>query len=421
MSTYPLPRSSPRVTAETRVRSLLRLNEAVQKISSILELDLLLDTIVNDIAAAFGCLEACILLKDGDAGEVEVAAVMGCTECFKRDRFKIGIQGLTGYTAAVGMTVYTPDVTREPKYIACETGTRSELDIPLIAHGEVIGVFSAQHPEIDGFPAEQRALLEALAGHIAVAIENARVFQRERQERTRMSVQEKEAHAIQQRLFPRVAPQLPGFAIDGECLPAGAVGGDFYDYIALPDGKSWAMALGDVSGKGMAAALLMSATRGILRSISRTEQRPAEMLRALNHSLLDDLPAEKFVTMALAVLNPVQRTLTFANAGHPWPILAINGTASVLQSRSGLPLGISHSEYDETTVALPPGSRLVMFSDGLSEACARGGEEFGLERLKALAVQPDVSAAKLLAEVRTYCEERALVDDATAIVVRSTI
>ncbi|MFB3813904.1 MAG: PP2C family protein-serine/threonine phosphatase [Terriglobales bacterium] len=420
MATLPRSRTLVRPTPHIRVRSLLRLNEAVQKINSILELDVLLDRIVNDIAVAFGCLEATILLKEDGSDEMVVAAVMGCTQCSKRDRFRIGIDGLTGWVASTGLPVYTPDVTKEPRYIACEETTRSELDLPLIAHGEVIGVFSAQHPDVDGFPGEQRELLEALARHIAVAIWNARMFERERAERRRALEQEAEAHRIQRALFPKAPPVIEGFHVSGECISAGAVGGDWYDFLPHQDGtgRLWSLVLADVAGKGISAALLMSATRGILRSTAEHLVSPAAVLDRVNRVLCGDLPVERFVTMVYAVLDPLRRTLTYANAGHPWPLFANGHGAQSLKTASGLPLGIADCEYDEQTIELPPGSRLLFYSDGVSEACNRAEEEYGLDRLRQHVLRPDVTAAAVLDDVRAFSGGRVPADDATVIVLR---
>lgn len=423
MATYPRPRVPRPASTQVRVRSLLRLNEAVQKLNSILDLDQLLDSVVNDIANAFGCLEAEVLLKEDGSNEVWVAAVMGCTHCIKRDRFTIGVDGLVGYTAAIGMTVYTPDVSKEPRYIACEESTRSELDIPLIARGQVIGVFSAQHPEIDGFPAEQRALLEALASHIAVAIENARILQRERAEKGLLRAQEEEARRIQQALFPRESPKITGFLVEGHCVPAGAVGGDWYDFMQLPSSRDgerlWGLVLADVAGKGMAAALLMSATRGILRSVARHTVSPAEVLQKLNHSLMEDLPPEKFVTMIYAVLDPANRRFTFANAGHPWPLFANGGEPRFLTTKCGLPLGIADCEFDECTVEMPVSSRLLLYSDGVTDAATANGDEYGASRLPDLVLRKDVSAQQVLSDVRQFSGTRPQTDDATVIVLKA--
>src|SRR5262249_10167349 len=159
----------------------------------------------------------------------------------------------------------------------------------------------------DAFSFQQRTLLQKLCEHIATAVNNARVFTRDRSERD-------EARRIQQALFPRICPLIENFTIDGHCVSAGQVGGDWYDYFRLPDGRI-AVVLADVAGKGMPAALLMSSTRGMLRSyISNAPLHPAEALTRLNRILIEDLPPEKFITMVLAVLDPASRELTFASA-----------------------------------------------------------------------------------------------------------
>jgi len=239
-----------------QVRSLMLLNEAAQTISSILDLDQLIERIVNEVAVKFGCLETSIWLTDDATQEMVLAGVLGCTVNKKGVRLKIGREGMIGHAAFTGTMCYAPDVRLDPHYIACEPGMMSELDLPLVYEGKVIGVFSAVHPELDGFSQKQIALLERLMQHIAVAVHNARLFSDDRAER-------QEAHRIQQALFPKMSPLAPGYQIDGHCSPAGAVGGDWYDYINLPDGKI-GLVLADVSGKGMPAAMLMSDRKSVL-------------------------------------------------------------------------------------------------------------------------------------------------------------
>ncbi len=413
------PTRAPRRLQRQNVRDLIKLQKAAQQIGSILELDVLLDRIVNETAVMFGCLETSIWLHDPLGNEMVCSGVRGCSTCMKGTRLKVGEQGLIGKVAATGQIIYTPDVRLDPTYIACEADTLSEIDIPLIADGQVIGVFSAVHPEVDAFPPEQVRLLESLAGHISVAVRNASLFQRERREKERMSAEAQEARTIQQALFPKASPLLPGFATTGHCVPALAIAGDWYDYIPLEDGR-WALVLADVSGKGMAAALLMSATRGILRSLVTAETRPEAVLARLNRVLLEDFPCGRFVTMVYAVVDPAARTLTFANAGHPWPLRAQGTTTELLGTDSGLPLGVAVSEYQERVVSLPPGSCVWLYSDGITEATNAHDEEFGTARLQKLARQPEMSVERLLHEVRWFAGERGLTDDATVILISAS-
>ena len=445
-----------------------RIQQAAQKITSTLDLDLLIDQVVNEVTRSFGCIETEIFLRDFEANEMVLAGVRGCTMYGKGARVKIGQQGMVGWVAATGETRYAPDVRKDPFYIECEPGTLSELDIPLKVRGQVIGVLSANWPTLDAFPLEQRQLLEVLAGHIAIAIENARLFQQERLERQRALSDAEEARQIQQALFPKASPLVPGFAVQGLCAPAGAVSGDWYDFIPLADGR-WGLVLADVSGKGMAAALLMSATRRLVRSLaetippqrplSRTGNRrsgrrdrsgrqlslglpgentgsdqlsltspegdgesgvgaasPGELLARVNWSIMDELPAGKYVTMIYGVLDPARRTFTFANAGHPWPLLVDDEGARSLPTREGLPLGLRPGRYSEEKVTFAPGARLLFYSDGITEA-SNGREEYGIDRLISHLARRDASAETLLDEVRAFCRG-SYADDATVILVR---
>ncbi len=399
----------------TKVHDVLKLQKAAQQINSILDLDLLLDRIVNETAVMFGCLEASIWLRDEQHNEMVLTGVRGCTMFKKGARLKVGEQGLIGKVAATGQLWYAPDVREDPTYIACEPDTLSEIDIPLSVDGKVIGVFSAVHPEVNAFPPEQVRLLHALAGHIAVAVRNAQLFQRERFEKERMNREAQEAQLIQRALFPKSEPWIPGFRVAGLCAPASAVAGDWYDYIPLAGGR-WGLVLADVSGKGMAAALLMSATRGILRSLAESIEEPGPILARLNHVLLEDFPCGKFVTMVYAVLDPAQRTLTFASAGHLWPLFANGHGAEFLQTETGLPLGVAECEFQERRIELPPSSRVLLYTDGITEATNRD-EEYGAGRLQALLNNTQVTTEDVLADVRRFAGTRALNDDATVILV----
>jgi sigma-B regulation protein RsbU (phosphoserine phosphatase) len=399
------------------VRDLLKLQKAAQTITSTLDLDELIDRVVNEVAVSFGCIEAALWLVDeGDPQVIRLAGVQGCTLYKKGKELRIGLEGMIGNVAATGLTRYAPDVSTDPHYIACEHGTSSELDIPLKTGDKVIGVFSVVHDEIDAFPADQRRILEALCGHIAVAVQNARAFRREREQREHMQRDSREARFIQESLLPRSSPYLPGFALEATTVPAGDVGGDWYDYIDL-GGDRWGVVLADVAGKGMAAALLMSATRGVLRALAQTAASPADVLSRLNCVLKDDFPAGRYVTMVYGILDARQHTFTFANAGHPHPVLIHGNEAQLVDGVSGLPLGLGDSVYKDRVVPLQHGVKLVMYSDGISEAENSAQEEFGTRRICEHMLTEDASAETLKNAACEYTPgPRA--DDATVILLR---
>jgi sigma-B regulation protein RsbU (phosphoserine phosphatase) len=399
-----------------QVEDLQRLQKAAQKINSILDLDQLIDNVVNDVARSFGCVEASIYLHDEERREMVMAGVHGCSVNHKGHRLKIGKEGMVGYVASTGQMRYAPDVRKDDYYIGCEHDTLSEVAIPLHAGERLVGVFTASHPDLDAFPRQQLRILQALCDHVAVAVNNARRFQSERTERESMSREAQEARVMQQALLPKSSPYIPGFVVSGLSIPARAVGGDWYDFIPFPDGR-WGLVLADVSGKGTAAALLMSATRGMLRSLAEACCTPGEVLTKLNGLLVEDFPAGKFVTLVYGVLDPATRTLTFANAGHLHPLFIDDKGARYVDTECGLPLGLSCGDYSETTVALSPGSRLVFYSDGITEAANEAEEEYGLDRLARHVASRNASAVSVLDDVRGFASGMSLSDDASVVFV----
>ena len=398
------------------MEDLLRLQKASQRISSLLDLDELIDRIVNEIACSFGLVEANVYLYEAAREELVLACVHGCTVHDKGHCLKLGKEGLVGYAAATRQMRYAPDVREDPYYLPCEESTLSEVAIPLLVDKQLVGVFTASHPELDAFRPQQLKVLQTLSSHIAVAVQNARVFQQVRHEREEMTRDALEARTLQQALLPKSSPYIPGFAVSGLCVPVGAVGGDWYDFIPLNDGR-WGLVLADVSGKGTAAALLMAATRGVLRSLAEASCTPSEVLQRLNQLLVEDLPPARFVTMAYAVLDPAKRTLTLASAGHLQPLLVHGQDARFLNTEVGLPLGLALGEYSETEIELKPGCRVVFYSDGITEAVNPDEEEYGQLRLKEHLLQPGTSGESLLANVRSFVNGFGLHDDATVITV----
>jgi phosphoserine phosphatase RsbU/P len=402
-----------------QIEDLLKLQKAAQKISSILDLDQLVDKVVNDIARSFGCVDSDIYLHNVERGELSLVCAHGCDGCDlcgPGHSLKIG-KGMVGYVASTGLMHYAPDVRQDPYYIGCEESTLSEVAIPLHVEGQLVGVFTASHTELDAFSPCQLRLLQALCCDVAVAVHNARRFQQEQRQREQMTSEAREARVIQQALLPKASPSIPGFSMSGLSIPVGAVGGDWYDFIPMDRGR-WGLVLADVSGKGTAAALLMSATRGILRSLAEAACTPGEVLTKLNRLLVEDFPAGRFVTMVYAVLDPVKRTLTFANAGHLPPLLITGASAEFLDVERGIPLGLGLGDFSEVEVKLPVDSRLVFYSDGITEAENPADEEYGLVRLQEHFLQTDASAESLLDDVRSFADGAGLRDDASVILVK---
>ncbi len=402
---------------EQRINELLLLQNTALKINSILDFDLLLEEIVKDVAEVLGCSHTVILLIDKQRNELCTAALHGWPNAdLKGHRFKIGQEGMVGQVAKTGQTYYAPDISQNPHYIITEKTTLSEVDIPLTIRGELIGVFDAQHQELNAFPPNKIQLLEALAAHISVAVENARLFRSERMAKERLIKEQEEARKIQEDLFPTFFPLLKGFKIQGTCLPAGLVGGDWYDFIQLENG-CWGIVLGDVVGKGMSAALLMSGARSITRLIAPTVHSPAEVLAKVNQILTADFAPGKFITMIYAVVDPQNQNITFANAGHLWPILVDEAGARLFDTESELPLGIRIRPYHEYKIEMRPGMRLILYSDGITEAMNQNKEEYGVESLLQHTSLAHCSLESLLEDVRKFTGSCIRADDSTIVMI----
>ena len=402
-----------RETPAQKLAELVRLQKFAHRITSTLDIEELVPRIVDEVASSLGCVEINIYLRDLEQPGFVLAGVRGCTMYGKGHRLEVG-SGMVGHVAATGKMHYAPDVTRDPYYVACEPDTRSEVAIPLQREGDLVGVFTVSHCELDAFCADQLRLLQGLCAHVAVAVHNAQRFGDEREQRERMTREAEEARTIQQALLPRTSPLIPGFRVSGLTIPAGSVGGDWYDFIPLSGGR-WGLVLADVSGKGTAAALLMSATRGMLRSLAQTSSGPAEVLTRLNNMMIDDFPSGRFVTMVYAELDPSTRVLRIACAGHLAPLLVDPSGHRWINHEHGLPLGISASKFSETAVTLGEYSRIAFYSDGITEAELDSGEEYGAERLLAQMQSPEMTLDGLLADVRKFANGTGLRDDATVI------
>lgn len=301
--------------------------------------------------------------------------------------------GVTGTAAAERRTIRIVDVRLDPRYLACGTDVevRSELVVPLLLQSRLIGVLDLESMKPQAFSAEHERLLNILGSYIAVALENSRLFEDARENQTRLLNDLETAREIQRQLLPSGAREVPGLDLATAYVPARELGGDFYDLLPYGVGRL-AIANGDVSGKGTAAALYGSLAIGILRElVHNSESSPAEMLAQLNSRLLAARLDARFIAMQFAVYDAALRELSIANAGGTLPLLIRNGEVTELNV-SGMPLGLlPEAEYEDQTLSLIPGDVVVFASDGIHESMNSEQEEFGIERLKLLlsTVAPD--------------------------------
>jgi serine phosphatase RsbU (regulator of sigma subunit) len=274
------------------------------------------------------------------------------------------------------------------------------LAVPLLNSGELVGILTAGAKRSDQrYSSGDRVLLDQLAGQVAPALHVAQLVLRQKEEAAEHGRLEQEmrlARDIQLALLPAALPQLPGWSTASRYTPARTVGGDFYDFIPRADGRLGVL-IADVSGKGMAAALLMATTRSILRSVIDAEEKPGAALRRANTLLKREIPKGFFVTCLYGLLDPATGVFVFANAGHNLPV-AQRGTAASLLRARGMPLGLMDDmAYEEQATTLEAGDLLLLYSDGLVEAHDAGRAMYGRARLSAtlLAMQDEPSGCVL--------------------------
>ena len=338
-------------------------------------------------------------------------------------------KGLTGTAAGERRVLRINDVTDDPRYILCDSGVpvRSELVVPLMLCDRLIGVLDLESSKPHAFTLEHERMLSTLGSYVAVALENARLYEESRESERRLLHDLDTAREIQRQLLPTGARGIPGIDLAAAYVPARALGGDFYDFLPYGVGRL-GFTLGDVSGKGTAAALYGSLAIGTVREIAVDHAgEPAAMLALLNQRLHAARLESRFIAMLFGVYDAPSRRLTLANAGGPYPLLVRGGQVQTILLE-GVPLGlIPDTRYDEITLDLQVGDIVLFASDGILESENRQQEEYGSERLsRLLAGLPLETPAREIAELilaatDEHCGEgHSPHDDRTLLVLRVT-
>jgi phosphoserine phosphatase RsbU/P len=340
-------------------------------------------------------------------------------------------EGLIGTAAQLREPVLAPDVRKDSRYIEANPEVRSELAVPLVYKGEVIGVLDLEHTRVNYYNDDHKRTLSTLASQIAISIANARLYQRIHEEEQRMERDLEMARQVQLRLMPSRPPKLERAEIAAKFVAARSIGGDVFDYLDYGPGRT-AIAVGDVSGKAAPAALYAALVSGILRSLAPQHLSPAAMLAALNDQLQERKLDSQYVTMLMAIWDDSNQTLQLANAGSVQPLFVAVNPADTTQppavrtiQAEGFPLGLfPNAEYEEFTLSTRPGDLIVFFSDGIVDAVNATGEMFGDERLTKLlesqhhpTAQSTVDA--ILEAVTDFQAGTAHFDDETIVVLRA--
>ena len=405
-----------------QARTLLLLNEIARELTSILHVDELLKHIAELVARLIDYQMFSILLLDatGEKLQHRFSLRFGENIQLKDDR-QIGL-GVVGYAAKNKQAVLISDVAKDSRYIKVNPETRSELAVPLIYKDKVIGILDLEHTRRGFFTEDHRRTMITLAAQIAIALENARLYEEVTRQEKRLERDLALARELQNRLLPQTPPKLANLEIAAKFVPARAIGGDLYDFVNYSLSRT-AIVIGDVSGKGAPAAIYAALVSGILRSHAPIEPGPAEMLRAVNFSLGERRIDAQFVSLIYAVWNDAKRTLQVANSGLPRPIFCHRGKTEIIEA-TGLPLGLfDDTDYDEITFKAEPGDLFVFFSDGILDARNQQGDLFGRQRVDEIVTKFSTLPAGQLVEtlftaVTDYSAGQETFDDQTVVVIK---
>jgi len=374
-------------TRTTRqARTLLLLNEIARELTSILNLDELFRRIAELLSRLIDYQMFSILLLDSGEEKLQHRFSLRFQENIQlKHDIPLG-RGVVGYAAQNKQPVLVPDVSKDSRYVMVNPETRSELAVPLVYKDKVIGVLDLEHTRRGYFTEDHLRMVTTLAAQVAIAIENARLYEEIARQERRLERDLSLARELQFRLLPQAIPKLQNLELAAKFSPARAIGGDLYDFVSYSLSRT-AIVIGDVSGKGAPAAIYAALVSGILRSHAPIEPGPAEMLSAVNYSLGERRIEGQFVSLIYAVWDDASRTLQVANSGLPRPLYCHDGKIEVIEA-TGLPSGLfDDAEYDEFTFHAKPGDMFVFFSDGILDARNKAGDMFGRTRVERILTQ----------------------------------
>lgn len=436
MRKTPLPRrknarrtSDTSTSEENTVANLRKVLALTKILNSTLKLNELLALIMKTSSEVMRSEVASLLLIDEASQELVFRVALGGKGAELEEKFRVKMgEGIAGSVAASGKPEIVNAPHKDPRFAKRfddSTGfvTRAILCVPMKARGKVIGVLQAINPILrNGFSQDDLELFETFADHAAIAIENAQLHgEIVKQEKAKQAL--KIAHEIQQNFLPDLTSRRYGVDLCALTLPAFDVGGDLYDVIAL-EGDRVGVILGDVSGKGVPAALYMVRAMSEYRFLAPQAKDPAELLNALNQRLSVNSPFGMFLTMICLVINKSMNTVQYSSAGH-LPLLlrkASNGTTEILKGTQSPPLGLMPgTPFFLNTAHLEPGDALFLYTDGVVEARDKRGKEYAIDRLaECVKKEADSASAyseRIFEDVRRFTTGADQHDDITALTV----
>lgn len=415
------------LTLEKKYHLLLQISE---KLSGTLNLDALLGYLIDtlqsivayDAAGIFVVTRSGLTAKRGTKTRLIEGMVMRGFEMHaESDPMLNSGEGIIGLVIRTGESVILPDVSLDPRYIAGRRRTKSEITVPMKLDERVIGALNLESDHPGAFTEADLDVLQFYASIAAISIEKS-MLHREMLEKKRIESQLDVARQVQASLLPIASPEIPGYSISAVNLPTYEVGGDYYDYIRLPD-EQIGIAVADVSGKGVPASLIMSMFRAALRTQVRNDTALPHVMETVNLLLWESTSAAQFVTAVYGVLDAATGRLTYINCGHNPPLLVRADDSVETLSHGGLPLGLFHTaRYEQATVILNPDDRLAVYTDGVVEATDTNAQEFGMHRLgqtllaaRRLTAHETVRA--IIEATQTFSGEDTYQDDFTMVII----
>jgi sigma-B regulation protein RsbU (phosphoserine phosphatase) len=405
-----------------QAQTLTVLNEIATELTSILDLDPLLERVGQLLRRLIDYQMFSIMLLDEKGERLITRYAWRFGSAYTPLRSLPVTSGLVGAAVREWRLVNVPDVRNDARYVPMNPETRSELIAPLFHKGKIIGVLDLEHTRVGFFNEDHARTLITLAAQVAISIENARLYQTVRMQEAQLERDIAMAREVQLRLLPISPPLWTNADMAARFLPARTIGGDLYDFVEYGPGRM-AFVLGDVSGKAAPAALFAALVSGIMRSAAQQRPEPARMLALLNDAIRERKLESQYVTMLFALWNDDSRTLQVANSGAVQPVLCRGGQASTI-SAEGFPLGLfADVTYDELTVATEPGDAIAFISDGILDAENAEGEMYGPERLNDLLCSRQEHSAQeiadaILSDVARFLGEQDHFDDETVIVLK---
>jgi sigma-B regulation protein RsbU (phosphoserine phosphatase) len=401
-------------------RTLRTLSAISSEISSILDLDELLAKISTSVRGLIDFDAFSILLVDDEQKALRHRFSIRYDQLVNIDNIPLG-KGVTGAAAESREAVRVQDTSKDPRYIASHPGIRSEVAIPLIVRDRVVGVMDLENDKIGFFTDEHVRTLTLMAPQIGNSLENARLYQEVADREHRMETDLKSASELQALLLPGRA-DIKGLDIGVGLRPAREISGDIYDFIEHTEDHV-VIAFGDVSGKGVAAALFGALMGGLLRTMAPRRRSPAVLLRALNDKLIERKVESRYVALLVMLWHPHSGLLTMANAGALPPMVFRNGQPIKFRVE-GVPLGLLEDrDYEEVLLQTQPGDAIVLYSDGIPDQLNRQGDEYTRTKLSKVVrtnchLPSQEITGKIFADLDGFSAGAAKFDDQTLLVIK---